>query len=55
MIEIYARLLDMAQEAECPGRSAHERMRYLVELAEKHGLEFVATQPRVPADHPGKC
>jgi len=27
----------------------------LIELAERHGLEIVATQPRKPAKHPGHC
>lgn len=53
MIEIYARMVDMGQEAEVPGKSAHDRMRYLLELVDKHGLQIVAKQARPTDEKPG--
>lgn len=51
MSETYARLMAMAEDAEVPGKSARDRMKYLVDLFDRHGLGIMA-KPARPTDKP---
>jgi hypothetical protein len=53
--ETYARLMAMAEEAKVPGKTATERMKYVVDLFERNGLGITSQEARKPAKHPGHC